>query len=331
MAVRTLSWSKLLGSFVAVIAAFAVVNVIVYYSSTYFAQDRAYQIRVDEFTTRPHAHVLFLGDSKTAALRNTYLAETTYNASFGGDSLRECYIKLRYLLQRSSRIDTVIVSADLSMFSTGRVESSNRTFADRYLLLSDPAFLFSSAGLSALRQQVPLFNDDFVQYLRKSMVEKLTGPHTEHRDAAIHAHAWAELPRDEQYKRAHSTGTDDHAGLGESARPIEWYKRLVALAHEHGIKIVAVRYPGDSAYFEMVTQQQVASIDSALKSIGIADLLDLRFHFADAIYFTDEDHVNQKGAFEVLRLLEHHAGVTLLKSPPREPQSVSTAQHSTGS
>ncbi len=78
--------------------------------------------------------IIFSGDSHFAVPLNDYLddnpAAPGYSIAAGGDSLRESFAKVRYVLERNHGIDTLILTADPHMFGKGRLESSNRSFAD---------------------------------------------------------------------------------------------------------------------------------------------------------------------------------------------------------
>jgi hypothetical protein len=49
-----------------------------------------------------------------------------------------------------------------------------------------------------------------------------------------------------------------------------------------------------------------------LEKVKIAPALDYRYSFGDPTYFVDEDHLNEKGAIALLKLMEHDTGERLL-------------------
>lgn len=304
-----LTWSKLCIRLLAALALFFALNVLVYYTHPFFAQERQYYATVKGLFARNSAHILLLGDSHVGQLDNAYLVDTAYNAAFGGDSLRECYAKLHYLLQRDPDIDTLIITADYHMFGTGRMQSSNRTFVDRYLLLSGTSVGLDNGVASAIRQQIPLFNDDFVQFLRAQIRPRSREQPDEQGAASV----WSDLEESTREEIAESVGRMDHRGVGEWEEPFEWYERIVELARQHGVRIVAVRYPAEPAYFLGLSEEGAAKVDKEFERLGISSILDFRRSLTSPEQFKDSDHVSAEGARDLLMLMESRLGIELLR------------------
>src|SRR5262249_2294657 len=223
---------------------FVLANVIVYASSGFFDRSRMYDSYIKS-AQRPGVTAIMMGDSHVANVRQQFLGPDTQNIAFGGDGYRECYAKLRYLLQKVPTLRTVWISVDYHMFSTGRVESSNRSFADRYLLMSGSTIGYEKGWLSAALNAVPLLNADFVQYLKKDLrvkLQRLDGQRSEAPEI------WADLPADQREQQAVTMGRGDYAGLGDEKSPLVWYARIVELARTHGVELVSVRFPVDAHY-----------------------------------------------------------------------------------
>jgi hypothetical protein len=294
---RTVIIKGILGTVV-----FALANVITYESSSYFQRAHDYRLVVSNFFTRPHAKAIFVGDSHVAQLDNDYLDVDAYNVGFGGDSLREVYAKLRYLLLQPNELDTLFLTADAHMFGTGRLQSSNGAFADQYLLRTGSPYGFGRGWLATAFNLVPLFNDDFVQYLkvRLSQTVKRTRSDTSDEEET----RWQRLPQAERARLAREGGEMDHAGIASHPEPFEWYARIVALARAHGLRVIAIRYPATAEYLESVTPAQAAAVDRALAAAGVTEVLDFRYAFSDVSYFKDPDHLSNRGIDALLRLIE---------------------------
>jgi hypothetical protein len=306
----TKSWQSLAFSVVLGTALFAAANAITYETSGYFERERDYHGEVSDFFTRPNARSVFAGDSHVAQLENDLLADDAYNVAWGGDSLREIYAKLRYLTWRHAKIDTLYLTADPHMFGDGRLESSNRAFVDPYLLLTGSPHGFEHGWPSAALGTLPLFNDDFVQYLKKkvSVSFKREKPQVRGEDAVV----WAGLTEAEREKAARTTGVEDHAGIGAHRELFTWYERIAALAHENGIRIVAVMYPSHAAYIDAIPAEADEMVQAELAAVGIREVLDFRRSFDDPSYFSDPDHVSRKGAIALLQLMGIRTGHVLL-------------------
>ena len=308
----SLTWKSLVLRGALGVALFAAANVLTYESSGYFDRERGYHDEVAEFFDRPGATAVFAGDSHVAQLDNTLLADNAYNIAWGGDSLREVYAKLRYLIARHSKIDTLFLTADPHMFGDGRLQSSNRAFVDEYLLLTWSPYGLEHGWPSAALGTVPLFNDDFVQYLKKKVSLSLKREPVKQvrQDETV----WLSLTDAQREEQARSTGEGDHAGIGAHREPFLWFERITRLAHDHGIQVVAVQYPSHSAYIDAIPPAADSLVNSEIAALGIHQLIDLRNAFSDPSYFADEDHVSRKGAIATLHILSDRTGRNLLAS-----------------
>jgi hypothetical protein len=292
-------------------AVFAAVNIATYWTSGYFAREREYHAKVNGFFDRAHVHSVFAGDSHVQQLENDLLVSDAYNIAFGGDSLREVYAKMRYLLSRSNQIDTLFISADPHMFGTGRLQSSNRAFADQYLLWTGSPYGLPHGWAAAALDSVPLFNDDFVQYLKKRIA-------TTAKREAFHAGqeedstSWMRLSETERTAIARSTGEMDHEGIGSHPEPFQWLQRIADLARAHHVRVVAILYPAHASYLESISAEAAATVHRELAAAGIRQVLDFRGAITDPRFFSDPDHLNREGAIVLLRLIDAQIGQQLL-------------------
>jgi hypothetical protein len=325
---RGYSWKRLGLQLVCALLVFVVVNVLVYNNNEYFEKARAYHELVDEAAHRQNVRILFAGDSHLAHPLNPYLNEdpnaTGYSVAFGGDSAREMFAKVRRVLESSNRIDTLALSVDPHMFGSGRIESSNRSFSDRYFLADHDSSGLRQGWLSALLDQVPLFNDDFVQYLRKAIPASFSRRHSAapRGDAAVSPEgaetSWQTLSDAERAEEARKTGAMDHRGVGHEKQPFYWYGRILDLARARGLTVVGVRFPVHSEYSAQVSSAEVARIDEFLRGRGVTKIVDLRDALRDPAYFDDPDHLNQRGAAKVLTLLAPQVDHLIFAGSPAE-------------
>jgi hypothetical protein len=323
---QPITWLKLLAGAVIMVALFVLANIYAYDTAGYFARERDYRQQVDGIATHPDVRIVFAGDSHFGVPLNDYLngnpAGPAYSIAYGGDSLRECYAKVRRVLESSPTIDTLIVTADPHMFAQGRLESSNRSFADLYFLEARDRTGLPHDWASAVLDQIPLLNDDFLQYLRKAIAASLSGASAHARGADDPA-AWSRLSDEERNAEAHDTGVGDHAGIATSTRPFMWYQRILDLARSHHVRVVGLRFPVHHEYSAQAPPSQVAAIDAFLRSHGVTQIIDMRGALTDPRDFEDEDHVNQVGVVPLVTMLEQRLGRPLLArdvvagSPPR--------------
>ena len=304
---RSFSWMRLFSQCLVAFLLFVAANVYTYETSGFFQREQEYTGTVSTLSTHRNVHVVFAGDSHFAVPLNDYLNDDpngpAYSIAYGGDSLRECFAKVRHVLRSTPDIDTLILSADPHMFATGRLESSNRSFADRYFIEAWDRSGVQHNLWSAMLQQVPLFSEDFLQYFRKDLGVLLT--HSQpHARAGGDPLAWSRLTDEERMKNAVETGQGDHDGIGSAAQPFVWYARILALARARDVQVIGVRFPVHPGYAAQAPVQKVAEIDSFLLKGGVSRIIDLRDALTDPRDFEDADHVNETGAPLVVALLE---------------------------
>jgi hypothetical protein len=305
------SWRAFLLHVGIAMAVFAAANVATYWTSGYFAREREYHAKVNGFFDRAHVRSVFAGDSHVQQLENDLLVSDAYNIAFGGDSLREVYAKMRYLLSKPNHIDTLFLSADPHMFGTGRLESSNRAFADQYLLWTASPYGLPHGWPAAALDSVPLFNDDFVQYLKKRIAGTLKreGRRAPQQEDQV---SWVRLSESERTAIARSTGEEDHEGIGSHREPFEWLERIADLARAHHVRVVAILYPAHASYLQSISAEAAATVHDELTAAGIQQVLDFRGAITDPRFFSDPDHLNREGAIVLLRLIDARIGQQLL-------------------
>jgi hypothetical protein len=321
------SWRALFVRMVIGLVLFLIANLVTYWTSDYFEKLREYHQRVEGVFKRPGVRVLIVGDSHFAVPLNKYLNGlrdgVAYSVAFGGDGLRECCGKIHYILDRCLSIDTVILSAEPHMFSRGRLESSNRSFADLYFLAEADEAGLKMGWLSTLMNQVPLFNDDFAQYLRKVSAKRLAAaiskiqprPACAAKFKSSVGQSWQQLSVAERKAKARATGLMDHKGVGEYPEPFTWYRKILEIARSHHVRVIGVRFPVDRCYASQVPAERIAIIDGFLRRNGIYRILDLRYLFTNPAYFDDADHVNARYADTLVAVLEKRLGVQLRGQP----------------
>jgi hypothetical protein len=304
---RSLSWARLISQLLIAVLLFIVANIVTYETSGFFQKEHEYQQVVAGIARHRDVKIVFSGDSHFAVPLDDYLdpdaAAPGYSIAAGGDSLREAFAKVRYVLETTPTIDTLILTADPHMFGTGRLNSSNRSFADRYFIEAWDRSGLQKNVWSAILQQVPLFNEDFLQYFRKDLGAMLSSAKTKARGAGDPL-AWSRLTDEQRLESAVATGKGDHAGVGESQVPFGWYQRLLDVAREHHVKVIGVRFPVHPGYSGQISAQKVEELDTWLTSHGVTEIIDLRNALTDPRDFEDEDHLNETGAAKAVKLLE---------------------------
>ena len=305
--IRSFSWSRLISQLLIAVLLFVAANVVTYETSGFFQKEHEYQEIVASIARHRDVRMVFSGDSHFAVPLNDYLDENAaapgYSVAAGGDSLRESFAKVRHVLNTTPGIDTLILTADPHMFGKGRLESSNRSFADRYFIEAWDASGLQKNIWSALLQQVPLFSEDFLQYFRRDLGAMLSRTRIRARGAGDPL-AWSRLTDEQRLANATETGQGDHAGVGDSPLPFIWYQRILDVAREHHVKVIGVRFPVHPGYSAQISPDQMAQLNVWLTSHGVTQIIDLRNELTDPRDFEDEDHLNDSGAVKIVKVLE---------------------------
>ncbi|WP_045225639.1 hypothetical protein [Methyloterricola oryzae] len=301
----TTSWKGLFFKALAGAALFALANAAVYHASEYFHVARDYDATLQGAIDNKSVSVVLAGDSHAATLKNDLLADRVYNLAYGGDGPREMYAKLRRVLEANDGVRTVMLSADVHMFAEARQTSSNRAFVDWYLLITSSPYGLEHGRLSAMLNAVPLFNDDYVQFLKKSISTRSNSTSNAEIDKSP---SWSELSEHDRTEIAHRSGEYDHRGASSETQALAWYGHIADLAHKRGVRIITVRFPAHPAYFSAIDESTVRKIDENLERLGLGRPLDYRRAIADPADFADEDHLNVVGAVALLHRLEQDTG-----------------------
>jgi hypothetical protein len=321
------TWQKLTFKAAAGLLLFVLANLAVYLTSGFFQRERHYRETVEELFERPGVSVVLMGDSHVAEIPDELLAPGAHNLAAGGDGYREIYAKLRYVLARPQKVRTLLLTADYHMFGSGRVQSSNRSFVERYLLATQSGLGYEKSWLSSLFNLVPLFNDDFVQYLKKDLREKFRRARRPSHDAAT---TWADLPEAMREKRSLETGRGDHAGVGVVKEPVHWFGQILRLAQRHDIEVIPIRYPTSDGYRSQIPPDGKRIVDAAIAQAGAPAVIDVGRALREPAYFADEDHVNRRGAAALLCLLGQRTGLSLSAGDERGECSMFAQENNAG-
>jgi hypothetical protein len=304
---RSFSWLRLCSQCLVALLLFVAGNIYTYETSGFFQREHEYTGIVNRIADHKYVRVVFAGDSHFAVPLNSYLNPDpdgpAYSVAYAGDSLRECFAKLRHVLATTPSVDTLVVTADPHMFAKGRLESSNRSFADRYFIEAWDRSGVQQNLWSAMLQQVPLFSEDYLQYFRRDLGVLLTHSARDAR-AGGDPVTWSRLTDAERMKEAVETGRGDHEGIGTVAQPFMWYARILDLARARHVQVIAARFPVHPGYAAQAPAAKVAEIDSFLLQAGVSQIIDLRDALTDPQDFGDPDHVNEVGAAALVKVLE---------------------------
>ncbi|MGD9210285.1 MAG: hypothetical protein PVI90_05890 [Desulfobacteraceae bacterium] len=293
---------------------FVMINIYAYATSPYFKKQRNYHSQIESYFDK-NAKVLIIGDSHPGVLKNNMLNKVTYNVASGGDGLKESYLKLKYILERSQTIEVVFLTSDAQMFSTRRVQSSNAAFLHKYSLLLNEMNVYKNSYLSVIVQMVPFFNDSYIEYINKDLQniisdnkKQVTLNQTLRDDEFLWSTDFTPLQR---VKRAVETGKKDHTGVMENEILLKYYNKIITLCKKKNIRVIGVRFPAMKEYFEQLSPQKNHQLEAFLKGLPFEKILDYRNFTQNPELYNNEDHLNRDGALQLLRKMEKDTGIKL--------------------
>ncbi|MEM7658975.1 MAG: hypothetical protein AAF399_22825 [Bacteroidota bacterium] len=294
---------------------FVPLNVYLYYSSPFFEKQQDYHATIEGFFDGTEVNTLIIGDSHPGTITNDMLNDHTYNLAFGGDGLKENYLKLKYVLERSNSVKTLFLTADAQMFGARRVQSSNNSFLNKYVFQTGEFDVYGKSASSVAADMIPLFNDSYIEYLNKSIQDNLSG-HIAQRDLYQQLRAdhsmWAREFNDAQrIEMAEKTGVSDHRGVLNDSIQVEYYQKIFDLCQSHEVEVIGVKYPAMQEYLAGLPTEKQQDLDSLFNTLDFQAMLDYRNFSQDPTLFKNEDHVNDDGAILMIKEMEAATGLNL--------------------
>lgn len=296
---------------------FIPLNIYLYSTSEYYEKQESYHATIENFFLSPNVKNLIIGDSHPGTLTNDMLNEETYNIAFGGDGLKENYLKLKYVLNQPNQVEHLFLTADAQMFGARRVQSSNYAFLNKYVLDMGEYDVYGHNAVSILADMVPLFSDSYIDFLNKQLSDNVSGQvktrnlYTQLR--ADHSMWSTQIPAEQRLEFAQKTGISDHRGVLEDSIQVSYYHKMVELCKEKGVKIIGVKYPAMQEYLAGLPTDKQSKLDSLFSEVGFYAMLDYRNFSQDPRLFKNEDHVNDDGARLLIKEMERDTGLNLGK------------------
>ncbi|MDX2286266.1 MAG: hypothetical protein NW241_19005 [Bacteroidia bacterium] len=309
---------RLLGKLSIFLLPFIPLNFYLYYSSPFFQKQQLYHERIEGFFAKPGVKTLLIGDSHPEVVANKFLNDETYNLSFGGDALKESYLKLKYVLDRPNTVQYLFLTADAHMLGAKRVHSANNSFMNLYVVKTGLYDVYKRPAPSVIGDMVPLFNDSYIEYLNTRIKDAATGnlgKRQLYEELRQDHQKWSrDIPEADRIKYAIATGRGDYRNVLENEEQVTYYKQILDLCKEKGIKVIGVQYPAMQEYIAQCPPETRAKYDAFLQAQGFYALLDYRDLTQDPKLYKNEDHVNDEGAKLLLQRMEQDLGMQLANS-----------------
>lgn len=213
------------------------------------------------------------------------------NLSYGSDSYLDIYFKLKYLIEKGVKIDTIYLSADLHMFGNTRVKSNNR---DRSIAYSDyetySKFYEMMYIEYFIRKNIRKYLSTFDVNNSRLIQEYISSFFNQKEEFDIVE--WQNLSIVERENRSQSK-FEIFYKKGFSKELEEALDEILQISKSNNITVVGVLFPLSVEMNSLSLPKNIKRPEMILLNNGYKIL---EFDFQNPIYFENQDHVNQKGA-----------------------------------
>jgi hypothetical protein len=260
------------------------------------------RIRPEEMAT---ARVLILGDSHVRdALPDQELPSYVVNLAFGGDSIKEVYLKALYALEQAPQLHCVVLQCDYHVLSDYRLAANNR-FMTFYFSEPDKINrLYAGTDLTPLKRRLfvtlpVLYGPNRAETVQVVLEDARRGTlFSTPRAEPAKIGNWSLL---EPSRRVQEAG--DRVGRQFRRAPVaeelaELLAELMAVLEKKGIRVLCVRYPVTREYLEALQTQIDLDVVRGALDVGPPSLhLDYSslYHERPEL-FHNQDHLNSNGA-----------------------------------
>ena len=252
------------------------------------------------------AHVLVVGDSHAKdAFNRLVLPPSVLNVAYGSDSLREDFLKAKHALDLSPTIRTLVIQADYHVFAGYRLASNNK-FRSFYFSSARDIESVHGETLSEMERRLyvtlPILygpnRSTTIQVLRRHL-STIAGGRTAEPDGPEDLAEWSDVPPERRAAEARARVDRQFRDGVLSEELVEAFRRIVDLAHERGVTVVAVAYPLSDEYREALSTApyDLRDVRERIRESGVDRFLDYAEAFSgEPSLFLNQDHLNRQGA-----------------------------------
>jgi hypothetical protein len=248
---------------------------------------------------------LIFSDSHGWSLTNNYpegekllKKHNIENLSYGSDSYFDIYFKLKYLIDKNVKIDTIYLSVDPHQLGKKRVNNNNRNISITYIdyPIYNKFFELSYAEFFVrkhLRKYLSTFDVNNAKLIQKYLGSKISN------NSTTKATKWLDLPDDEKHQKSINK-FEDFYNKGVSKKQIDVVRKIFQLCEATEIKVIGVRYPYAPSLENLKIPQEFINVQSSVENNmeGVIEINNLGDEF-----FRNQDHVNNKGANVVINII----------------------------
>ncbi|WP_299274050.1 hypothetical protein [uncultured Psychroserpens sp.] len=243
-------------------------------------------------------HSYLLSDSRGLPLKTHTETYGVYNFSAESDSYMDMKRKLNYLI-KYTKVDTIYLTVDDHTLSPYREGSNNLDRSIYYATQEDypNSFQYFKDKL--------LFNIALLQPKKRTILKNHITSYFKSDSNQINNRAiksWEQLSEVERLADANIRFEYQHPDSYNSEQLISHLEAIIKLCNDHNITLIGIQYPLTRDYLELT--RNVSHGASELFTKKGLKVLDYRTIFINNNdYFSNQDHLNDKGGKELIPLL----------------------------
>ena len=243
-----------------------------------------------------------MADSHGERLKEDTNKFNVYNFSAGSESYFDMKRKLNFLIEKSS-IDTLIISVDGHALSPYREKFNNLDKSRIYATYNDYDSKINYYR-ELIKSRIVFLQPKMALLIREYSYEKLKSGFFTQRTKKFNPanDYWSDLEISKKIKKAKNRAQMQFKYESYSLRLKKTLIEIIKICHENNITLIGIKFPITETYYDIIATDDMGA-DIIFKEKGIKVLDFSTLFLNDDSMFSDQDHLNRKGARVFTKIL----------------------------
>lgn len=215
-----------------------------------------------------------------------------FNFSNNSENYIDMYLKIKYLSNKLSSQDTILLTIDNHLLSTSRdlmgEVDKNIIYTDDFSDI-DPSYMKSRYHYKKYLKYMPLCDVDFNKITLKFIYYSLN-LHKMKAPNLTFSKLDSTMARAACMRRYKFQFSDN----GRSDKQVKYLKKIIEICREHDITLIGIKFPIAKRYWDMIEKYDYGA-DAIMRENNIKIMDFHNLFFDNDIYFKDQDHLNTLG------------------------------------
>ena len=246
-----------------------------------------------------------LADSHGSPLDNYTEEYGIYNFSAPSDSYYDMYRKVQFLI-RGAHLKRIIISVDDHSLSKHREALNNLDRSSYYESLAESSNIFEYIR-DKYQYYIVLLNskdrDIAAVYLRSKLALQTK------QTAAAAMTKWVELPESQKKENSISKAKSEFSYEESSHSLRTALEDIILLCRKNNVELIGIKFPLSREYIKAIGNKTYNADSTFFKqNLRVLDFKNI--YINEDSYFSNEDHLNQLGGKEFVKILSEKCPVT---------------------